>query len=65
MKNTVMMDKETLNHKAHKEHEDFFVLLNLKSKILDSNLSFCFLIFDILFDKQTKMHRKKIKYIKS
>jgi len=66
MKNTPTVNKEILNHKAHKEHKDFlFVFLpNPKSQILNPNLLFYFSNIDISFNSQTELHRKKIKYVK-
>jgi len=45
------LQKELLNHKAHKKQKGFnFVsFLNPKTEILNPNSSFCILLFDILF----------------
>ena len=64
IKNTVMMNEKILNHKAHKEHKGFFVLLNPKSKTLNPNLLFCFLIFDISFLVKTINEIKEDNFLK-
>lgn len=65
IKNTAIMLKKILNHKARKEHKVFFVLLNPKPKILNPHLLIYFSNFDISFNNRTDLHQKKIKYTNS